>query len=296
MIFGAAGFVGRNIVEAVKDAGIDFLACDIMNSPWGEDIPYKKIDITDRDAVFSVVEGFDYLFHLSAHPLPASIKEPSLNAKVNILGSLNILDAARETDAKKVIFSSASSLIGDVLQNPVIEEHLCLPKTPYGVAKRSIEHYLRVYNELYGLNYLVFRFFNIYGPYQWPESGALIPTVMSKIINGEEVTIFGDGSIARDFIYVGDVTDFYIQSIKKNIKNEIFNMGTGGLTTIKEIVDAIAKVVGKAPNIIEKPARLGEIANFSADVGKLNNFFGKAPNTPLEEGLKRTYEWLKEEI
>lgn len=296
MIFGAAGFVGRNIVEAIKDAGIDFLACDIMNSPFGDEIPYKRIDITDRDAVFSVVEGFDYLFHLSAHPLPASIKEPSLNAKVNILGSLNVLDAVVEHMTKKIIFSSASSLIGDVVHNPVTEEHSCLPKTPYGVAKRSVEHYLRVYHELYGLNYLVFRFFNIYGPYQWPESGALIPTVMSKIIKGEEVTIFGDGSIARDFVFVGDVADFYIQSINKDVKNEIFNMGTGRLTTIKEIVDAIAKVVGKAPNIVKKPARPGEISNFSADVTKIRNFFGKAPDTHFEEGLRKTHDWLKGEI
>ncbi|RLI74045.1 GDP-mannose 4,6-dehydratase, partial [Archaeoglobales archaeon] len=271
-------------------------ACDIVDSPFGEDVDYLRVDITNRKAVFDAMEDVDYVFHLSAHPLPASIKDPATNAKINILGSLNVMDAAREMGIKKIIFSSASSIIGDVIQNPVSEEHPCKPKTPYAVAKLCVEHYLRVYQELYGLNYIVFRFFNVYGPYQYPESGALIPVVMSRIIRGEEVFIFGDGSIARDFIYVGDIADFYIQSIQKNIKNEIFNMGTGKLTTIKEVIELIAKTVGKEPKIVYKPARLGEITNFSADVSKLEKFFGKTPSTSLEEGLRKTYDWFVREV
>jgi len=296
LVLGAAGFVGRNIINALQQADIDFIASDVVNSPFGEDVDYMRIDITDRETVFDAMENVDYVFHLSAHPLPASIKDPATDAKINILGSLNVMEAAKEKGVKKIIFSSASSIMGDVIQNPVSEEHPCKPKTPYAVAKLCVEQYLRVYQELYGLNYVVFRFFNVYGPYQYPESGALIPVVMSRIIRGEEVFIFGDGSIARDFIYVGDIAEFYIKSIQKNIKNEIFNMGTGRLTTIKKIIELIAETVGKEPKIIYKPARPGEITNFSADVSKLEKFFGKVPSTSLEEGLKKTYEWFVREV
>jgi|Deesub1362A_J573_1020465.scaffolds.fasta_scaffold00708_12 UDP-glucose 4-epimerase len=296
LITGAAGFVGRNIVQSLIERDIDFLATDIVNSPFGNYVNYQKLDITDRKAVFNMVRDVDYIFHLSAHPLPASIKDPVTNAKVNILGSLNIMDAAKEFGIKKIVFSSASSLIGDIERNPVDESHPCKPKTPYGVAKLSVEHYLRVYYELYGLNYIIFRFFNVYGPYQYPSSGALIPVVMERIVKGQEVYIFGDGSTARDFIYVGDVVEFFLDCLQNSIKNELFNLGTGKLTTIKEVVELIGKVIGREPKIVYKPARPGEIMNFSADVTKLRECFGKTPETSLEVGLRKTYEWFKREV
>jgi len=299
LITGSAGFVGRNIVEALKNEEIDFVASDVVDSIFGKEVEYVKLDITNREEVFKVFKGYDidYVFHLAAHPLSASIKEPMKNAVVNIIGSLNLMDASREFGVKKIVFSSASSIVGEVVKNPVSEDHSCKPKTPYGVAKFCVEHYLRVYQELYGLDHVIFRFFNVYGPYQYPSSGALIPVVMERIIKGQEVFIYGDGSTARDFIYVGDIVDFYIETIKrKDIKNEIFNMGTGKLTTVKEVVELIAKVVGKDPKIVYKPKKSGEIMNFSADVTKLKKFFGKVPETTLEEGLKKTYEWFKREV
>ena len=299
LVTGAAGFVGRNIVNALRKADIDFIASDVTNSPFGDDIEYVKLDITNRDNILKLFkdEDIDYVFHLAAHPLSASIKEPVRDAMVNIIGSLNVMDASREFGVKKIVFSSASSIVGEVIRNPVDEDHPCKPKTPYGVAKFCVEHYLRVYQELYGLDYVIFRFFNVYGPYQYPSSGALIPVVMERIIKGQEVFIYGDGSTARDFIYVEDIADFYIETIKrKDIKNDIFNMGTGKLTTVKEVVELIAKVVGKEPKIVYKPKKPGEIMNFSADVTKLKKFFGKVPETTLEEGLKKTYEWFKEAV
>jgi UDP-glucose 4-epimerase len=156
------------------------VASDIRESPHinAEFIP---ADLLDFDQVARVVKGSDIVVHLAASPLPVSIEKPRFNARINIEGSLNIMDAARENGVQKIIFSSASSLIGDVKYNPVDENHPATPKTPYGVAKYAIEHYLRVYQELYGLNYLIFRFYNIYGPWQYPESGALIPMVYRKL-------------------------------------------------------------------------------------------------------------------
>lgn len=299
LVTGSSGFVGRNIVNALKKEDIDFVASDITDSVFDKDVEYVKLNITNREEVLNVYRDYDinYVFHLAAHPLPASISEPTKNAIVNIIGSLNLMDASRDFGVKKFVFSSASSIVGEVMKNPVSEDHPCKPKTPYAVAKLSVEHYLRVYQELYGLNYVIFRFFNVYGPYQYPSSNALIPVVMDRIIKRREVHIYGDGSTARDFIYVGDLANFYIETIKKRgIKNEAFNMGTGKLTTVKEIVELIAKVVGKKPKIVYRPKKPGEITNFSADVVKLKKFFGEVPKTTLEEGLKKTYEWFRREV
>ncbi|HDN86104.1 MAG TPA: NAD-dependent epimerase/dehydratase family protein, partial [Candidatus Omnitrophica bacterium] len=211
--------------------------------------------------------------------------------------TLNILDAMKEYKVKKIIFTSASSLVGEVQKNPVSEDHPCKPKTPYGVSKYAVEHFLRVYYELYGLNYVVFRLFNVYGPYQYPESGALIPVVMNRILNDEEVYIFGDGSAARDFVFVEDVVAFLVKALEKEeVNNVVLNLGTGKLTSIKDLIELIAKVLNKSPRVVYKPARPGEIANFSADVTNLKKYIGDVPSTPLERGLMLTYEWFKKEV
>ena len=138
---------------------------------------------------------------------------------------------------------------------------------------------------------------NLYGPKQYTESGALIPNVLKKIINGEEVTLTGDGSSTRDFIYVDDVIDGFIRAAKEEkIKNEIVNLGTGVETSIKEIVTICGKVIGIEPKIKYVPSRPGEISNFSADMSKFKKIFGYVPEIGVEEGISKTYEWFKKEV
>jgi len=230
-IFGASGFVGRNIIEAFKEKNIEMVASDIKKLEL-KDIEFIKADILDPNAVTKVVKDADVIIHLAASSLPTSLKNPLLDARVNIEGTLNILNAAREHGVDEIIFSSASSLVGKVKYNPVDETHPCTPRTPYGVAKLACEHYLRVYHELYGLNYLIFRFFNIYGPWQCPESGALVPMIYKKLTTTGSFDVFGDGSRTRDFVFVEDVAKFYLKALKSKsrIKNEIVNLGTGRAT------------------------------------------------------------------
>ncbi|HDD43632.1 MAG TPA: NAD-dependent epimerase/dehydratase family protein [Candidatus Desulfofervidus auxilii] len=299
LITGAAGFIGKNLVLFLQKRKIDFCATDIYDDYFLSDVSYSKLDITDRETVFDLISSLkpDFIIHLSAHPLPASIKDPYINAKVNILGTLNILDAMKEYKVKKIVFTSASSLVGEVQKNPVSEDHPCTPKTPYGVSKYAVEHFLRVYYELYGLNYVVFRLFNVYGPYQYPESGALIPVVMKRILNDEDVYIFGDGSSARDFIFVGDVVSFLVKALEnEKVTNVILNLGTGKLTSIKDLIYLVAKVLEKSPKIVYKPARPGEITNFSADVTNLKRYIRELPSTSLDRGLTLTYSWFKKEV
>jgi len=290
-VFGASGFVGINVVNALSDAGIDVVASDLKEMKFDK-AEFVKADLLDYAQVADVVKDCDRIIHLAASPLPFSLEKPRLNAKINIEGTLNIMDAAREFSCEKIIFSSASSLTGEVKYSPVDEIHPCVPKTPYGVAKYAIEHYLRVYQELYNLNYLVFRFFNVYGPWQYPESKAVIPMVYNKLMTDGSFNVFGDGNQTRDFIYVGDIADFFVQAVKNDVKNEIVNMGTGKATTVKEIVEIAGRLLKIHPTIYYMPARLGEIDNFVADTTKVNRLFGCIPSTTLEEGLELTFDWL----
>jgi len=291
-VFGASGFVGINVVNAFQQAGIEVVASDIRESPQIT-AEFKPADLLDYDQVAGVVKGSDMVVHLAASPLPVSIEKPRLNARINIEGSLNVMDAAREHGVKKIIFSSASSLVGEVKYNPVDEKHPATPKTPYGVAKYAIEHYLRVYQELYGLNYLIFRFYNIYGPWQYPESGALIPMVYRKLKDEGSFNVFGNGKQARDFIYVGDLADFYVKAVRKDVKNEVVNLGTGKGTTIKEVVEIAGEILGIEPKINYLPQRPGEIDNFVADTRKLRELFSEVPDTSLDKGLQKTFDWLR---
>ncbi len=290
-VFGASGFVGINVVNALSEAGMDVIASDLKEMKF-DTAKFIQADLLDYSQVGAVVKDCDNIIHLAASPLPVSLDKPRLNAKINIEGTLNIMDAAREFNCQKIIFSSASSLVGQVKYNPVDEIHPCVPKTPYAVAKFAIEHYLRVYQELYGLNFLVFRFFNIYGPGQYPESGALIPMVYKKLTERKSFTVFGSGKQTRDFVFVGDLCNVYLNAIKNNIKNEIVNLGSGRGSSVKDIVEISAKILDVEPFFDYQPARPGEIDNFVADIAKLRNLFSYIPDTSIEQGLNKTFSWL----
>jgi UDP-glucose 4-epimerase len=293
-VIGASGFVGRNLLDELSGTEHEVRACDIKSVNHDADnISFHELDITDADAVNDTLEGVDAVAHLAAHPLPASTEDPKLNADINIGGTLNVLDAAREHDVDKVFFSSASSLVGEVEEVPVPEDHPASPQSPYGVAKHAVEEYLEVYNELYDLDYLVFRFFNVYGPYQPEESGALIPVVMSRLARGDGVFVTGDGSQTRDFIFVRDITELIVEGLEGDVQNEVVNMGRGVETEILEAIELVADVVDVDPEIERKPERPDEIDDFYADMSRCESLFGTVPDTPLQEGLELTYEWIE---
>ena len=291
VIFGAAGFVGRNLSEYLsKTYKVVEADAAESSSPFGNE--YIRVDITDHEGVLKVVSGADYVVHLAAHALGPSMTDPIMNAKVNIVGTLNILEAARKQNVSKVVFTSASSIVGDTTVSPVPENAPVNPKTPYGVAKFACENYLRIYGELWSLDYVIFRLFNIYGPHQ---RGGLIPSIHGKISQGKPVEITGDGKQVRDFIYVKDSLEFIEKAIVEDrISRTILNMGTGKGTTIIDVVNIVFKTMGKAPSVQYLPARKGEISNFVADTTRLRELFGFVPETPIETGITETVDWLKQ--
>jgi len=294
VVTGASGFVGRNLLDELADTDHHVLACDIEPlESLPDNAEFHDVDITDESAVAEVVFGADAIAHLAAHPLPASTDDPKLNAEINVVGTLNILDAARDSDVDKVFFSSASSLVGEVNEVPVPEEHPAHPQSPYGVAKHAVEEYLAVYRELYDLDYFVFRFFNVYGPYQYPDSGALVPVVLSRLARDQGVFVTGDGSQTRDFIYVRDITEFIVEGFESDVTDEVINMGRGVETSILDAIHKMADVVGIDPDIERRPERPDEIDNFYADMERCEQLFGRVPDTEFRTGLERTFEWME---
>ena len=287
-ILGSEGFVANNLIAGLENS-FDILSADIIQSSTHKN--YHRFDITNSESVNKTTYNSDIVINLVNDPLVSSLDGTIKNAQINIIGMLNVLESCRKNDVKKIIFTSASSLIGNPKEFSVTESHPANPKTAYGLTKLTVEHYLRLYNELYGLDFVVFRFFNIYGPFQ---KTGLIPSIYQKIMNNEPITIFGDGNQVRDYIYVGDVIPFFKKIISTDIgNNSTFNMGTGHGTSIIELVKLFSNILNVKPNIEYAPERKGEIGNFIADTRKLEKTFGKKPNTSINDGLELTLSWLK---
>jgi len=288
LILGSEGFVGNNLVDGLSKNHQIFCADLILTSTHKN---YNQFDITDPSSVEKIVKEVDVVIDLAAHSLVSSLDGTIENAKVNILGLLNVLESCRKNGIKKIIFTSASSLIGIPNSEKVSENHSVYPKTAYGVTKLASEHYLRLYKELYGINYVIFRFFNIYGPYQ---KNGLIPTLYNRIIKNETLTVFGKGDQIRDYVFIEDIISFFDKAVSTSkVDNKIFNMGTGKGTTIKEVIEILSKTLETNPNIDFKPERPGEIGNFVANTSQLNSNFQKIPSTPVNLGIQKTVEWLK---
>jgi len=290
LIIGSEGFVGKNLVKGLSEKH-DIYTSDQLDSTHQN---YSKCDITNYDSVEKVVRDVDAVIHLAAHSLVSSLDGSITNARVNIIGLLNLLESCRKNSIHKVIFTSASSLVGEPKSFHVNEDHPPKPKTAYGITKLTSEHYLRLYHELYDMNYTVFRFFNIYGPFQ---KNGLIPSIFNKIQNNESITIFGKGDQVRDYVYIEDILPFFEQAASSEIgKNKVLNMGTGNGTTILEIVKNISEILKIEPKIEYQPVRPGEIGNFVADTTLLHETFGKIPSTDVKTGLRQTIDWLKNSL
>lgn len=286
LILGSEGFVGHNLISGLSNTNEIFSADLVEKSSHPN---YAQLDITDYESVEKIVKNVDIVINLAAHSLVSSIEGPRKNAEINIIGLLNILESCKNNGIKKIIFTSASSLVGEPQNFKVSEEHLAKPKTAYGITKLTSEHYLRLYHELNGLEYVIFRFFNIYGPFQ---KNGLIPTLYKKIVNNEPLTVFGKGDQVRDYVFIEDVVQFFSKACSTNNMNSIFNMGTGQGTTILEIINIMSDILNVKPQIDFQPPRPGEIGNFVSDTTLLQSKFGSVPNTPIREGLKKTIEWL----
>lgn len=301
LVTGGAGFIGSNIVAELLKQGQEVVALDNFATGKRENIlPYVKNplftmiegDIRSFHIVRSAVKGVDYILHQGALPsVPRSINDPITTNDVNVLGMLNILEAAKEFGVKRVVLASSSSIYGDSETLPKVEDMRVNPMSPYALTKYAQERYCQVFYKLYGLETVALRYFNVFGPNQDPTSqySAVIPKFIRLIKNDKEPVIYGDGTQSRDFTYVENNVWANIQACTaEKAPGEVINVACGERYTLIELVQMINKILGK--NIEPKfaPDRAGDVKHSQAGIEKAKEILGYKVRVGFEEGLERT--------
>ncbi|MFB0565464.1 MAG: NAD-dependent epimerase/dehydratase family protein [Candidatus Aminicenantaceae bacterium] len=301
LVTGGAGFIGSNVVDAYIEKGYEVVVVDDLSSGKKENLNKKakfyRLDICDKvlEEVFKE-ERIDIVNHHAAQvDVRKSIADPAFDARINIEGSLNILENCRKYKIKKIIFASSGGVIyGECGSLPPDEDFPVSPISPYGVSKYAVERYLATYGKIYGLKCTGLRYGNVYGPRQDPYGEAGVVAIFSrKMLNSEEVNIFGDGEQVRDYVYVGDVVKANILCLE-NGNNQIFNIGTGKSTSVNQLFSEMKELTHYSKQAVYKPPRAGELIRSSLDVGKAEKKLGWKAEVNLREGLKKTIDFLEE--
>jgi UDP-glucose 4-epimerase len=305
LVTGGAGFIGSNVVDAFVDAGDDVWVVDDLSSGKREnvhaDAHFVEMDIADpglRDLFREV--RFDLVSHHAAQiDVRVSVSDPARDARINVLGLLNVTESALEVGTRRVIFiSSGGVAYGEPEVTPTPETAPKLPLSPYGVTKVSGELYLNYYRRVRGLEYVALRYANVYGPRQDPHGEAGVVSIFcSRLLDGERLTIFGDGEQTRDYVFVGDVVSANLLAADVALTPDggldgvAFNVGTGVGTSVNRLADVLEHVAGRSPGREHRPERPGELRHSTLDAGRIRAR-GWAPRHSLEEGLRRTYEHI----
>jgi UDP-glucose 4-epimerase len=294
LVTGGAGFIGSHVADGLLARGDEVTILDDLSDGKRENVPagarLVEGDIRDPAAVFAEAKP-EVCFHLAAQKdLRVSVARPDHDADVNILGTVRVLEAARELGAQ-VVFSSTGGAIYGECEEPAREDKKREPLAPYGTSKLAGEEYLAMYNRLHGSRHVSLRYGNVYGPRQDPHGEAgVVAIFFNRLIDGETPTIFGDGKQTRDYIYVGDVVRATLAS--QAVDGGVFNVGTGRETSVVELLDLCVRVAGKDVEPEFEPARPGELQRSVLDPGRAVDELGWRPERSLEEGLRETWEWF----
>ena len=301
VITGGAGFIGSHLVEYWESRNAEVHVIDNLRSgninniePF-KNVNFHKVSITDREAVFDILENASYVHHLAAMiSVPESIQKPIECVDININGLLNILDAAAKHKVKKIVHSSSAAIYGENPESPKEISMLPKPKSPYGITKLDGEYYLQVYHENYALKGIALRYFNVFGPRQDPKSqyAAAIPIFISKAIKNEPIIIYGDGEQTRDFVYVKDIVQANILAATNENITGVFNVGRGDAITINEIAKLIIKETNSNSKIIYEETRAGDIKHSLSSINLTTLNLGYKPKYSLSDGLKETIKYF----
>lgn len=257
-----------------------------------DDVTIIEGSVTDLETCRRAAEGADFVLHQAALPsVPRSVKDPIAAHAVNATGTLNVLVASRDAGVRRVVYAGSSSAYGNTPQLPKVETIPPAPLSPYAVSKVIGEMYCRIFNDLYGLETVVLRYFNVFGPRQDPNSeyAAVIPKFITALLEGRRPTIFGDGEQTRDFTYVENVVEANLRACEKfGVAGHVINCACGERTSITALFEAIAKIIGTSASPIYGASREGEVEHSFADITKAGRLLGYAPTISLSEGLGRT--------
>lgn len=306
LVTGGAGFIGSNLVDGLLDRGHDVRVLDNFSTGDRRNLMHVagEIEIVEGDLrsferAITAVRGCDMVFHQGALPsVPRSVQDPLTSNDANATGTLNILLAAREMGVQRVVYASSSSCYGLTPGDVKREDMPVAPLSPYGVSKYAGEAYCRSFSEVYGLETVSLRYFNVFGPRQNPvsEYAAVIPNFIAAALLGEPATIYGDGEQSRDFTYIDNVVAANLAAgTVPGIAGEVFNIAYGRRSTINALAEAIGAIAGTEIRIDHAPARPGEVRTSQADVTKARERLGYDAEIDLREGLRRTFEYMKDD-
>lgn len=310
LVTGSAGFIGSNLVEAILKLGYKVRGLDNFSTGKKENVEefldnpnYEFIegDIRDLDTCMKACEGIDFVLHQAAWgSVPRSIEMPLFYEEVNIKGTLNMMEAARQTGVKKFVYASSSSVYGDEPTLPKKEGREGNLLSPYALTKRVNEEYGKLYTKLYGLDTYGLRYFNVFGRRQNPDGAyaAVIPKFIKQLLNDEQPTINGDGKQSRDFTYIENVIEANLKAClaPSEAAGQAFNVAYGGQEFLIDIYDGLSKVLDKDIKPIFGPERKGDIKHSNADISKAKTMLGYNPKWSFDEGIVEAIDWYKENL
>ncbi|MCC5464410.1 NAD-dependent epimerase/dehydratase family protein [Pelosinus baikalensis] len=299
LVTGGAGFIGSHVVDKLIQEKCQVVIIDNLSTGLRENInpaaTFIQLDIRS-DEIFTIfmTEKFDFVIHLAAQTMVhKSLEMPDYDCDINILGTVNILEACRKMNVKRIVFSSTAAVYGNVTTLPVVETSQKAPTSFYGLSKFTCENYLSLYKEVYGLDYMILRYANVYGERQGDGGeGGVISIFARKIRQDQPVLIFGDGSQTRDFIYVGDVANANYQSLLVDHANKICNISTQTETSVNMLIDYMGNVAGKVVTRNYNEKREGDIYKSSLSNAIARKNLDWQPHMILLEGLAKTYRSL----
>ena len=305
VVTGGAGFIGSAIVRALLREGASKVVV-IDNLLTGNEqnlaevrgsIDFQRADIRNYEEIAPIIRGASVVFHEAAIPsVPRSIDDPVPSHDVNATGTFNVLLAAREGKAGRVVYAASSSAYGDTAVLPKVENMTPQPKSPYALQKLVGEHYCRVFSEVYGIETVSLRYFNVYGPRQDPSSpySGVLSLFMKAILERRAPTIFGDGGQSRDFTYVDDVAELNLKAAKaKVVPGTVYNAGNGGRITLNEAWALLQKIEGVQIAPEYGPPRPGDVRDSQADTMLAVRDLGHAPRYSFDEGMHLTLDWYR---
>jgi UDP-glucose 4-epimerase len=300
LVTGGAGFIGSHLVDALVARGDEVAVVDDMSGGKPVRLPGQavahKLSVTESAALTAVVAEFrpDLICHLAARvDVRSSVSDPADDALVNILGTINVLEAARRVRARVILGSTGAVIYGRDAPIPSLEDVLPLPESPYGVAKNCAEQYVELYNRLHGTSHVVLRFANVYGPRQDPAGHVGVVAIFcAQALTGQRPVVYGDGRQTRDFIYVADAVSAYLAAADR-VRPGTWNVGSGAEVSILQLAAVISEVSGHPVDPVFAPARPGELRRGALASDRARRDLGWAPTVPLTDGVGRVCRWIE---
>jgi nucleoside-diphosphate-sugar epimerase len=302
LVTGGAGFIGSHLAEELIRRGervrvVDsFITGKRRNLSHLSQVELIEGDLADLSVANAAASGMDYVLHQAAIPsVPRSVEDPITSNRANIDATLNVLVAARDAKVKRVVYAGSSSAYGDTPTLPKHEDMPTKPLSPYALQKLVGEHYLRMFTDLYRLETVTIRYFNVFGPRQDPSSpySGVISVFTRALLENRPPTIYGDGEQTRDFTYIANVVDGVLRACTANVSGMVLNVATGSRITLNELFRTLRDLIGCDVSPNYGPSRAGDVRDSQADISRARQLLGYEPIVPFQEGLRRTVDWYR---